>query len=266
MRSMQGFNPYFDPYKEVEELTKFIRNAVYNSGSKGCVVGVSGGIDSAVAVLLCRRAFPDGTIGVLLPTAIQKYSFLSSYTRALVFLKQNNITHCEYEVSFPYIPIDNSITPFDSITPLDKGNFVARLRMTYLYMLASIHDYLVVGTDNLSENYVGYFTKYGDGGVDLNPLGQYFKSEVYILGHFLEVTEDIINASPTAELWEGQTDEDELGMSYDDLEWAIRSLKSGDIDIKSKRDYSIIEKVKKLHSLSYHKREIPPEYQRRGNQ
>lgn len=230
---------------ELNGITSFIYNEVTHAKKKGCVVGVSGGIDSAVIATICARIFPNNTYGILLPA--KNTIFNSSVHRAINLVKA---LHIEWS----YVEIPTLVT----INKKALGNYHARMRMATLYFFAEELDCLVIGTDNKSESYLGYFTKFGDGGVDINPIGQYFKSEVYELARYLGVSSDIINAAPSAELWEGQTDEKELGLSYDEIENCIRSIENNvDKEFFTTKEIMLIEKV---HKITEHKRNIPNEY------
>jgi len=135
---------------------------------------------------------------------------------------------------------------------LSDGNLRARLRMATLYTLANEMNYLVVGTDNKAELYTGYFTKYGDGGVDILPLASLLKKEVYQWGEYLEVPEEIMHKDPSAGLWEGQSDETEMGITYEKIDRYLQGKKIPDKDE---------ELIKKLHNSTEHKRKTPPVFE-----
>jgi NAD+ synthase len=241
---------------EVEGLLEFIKHHVNAARKTSCIIGISGGIDSAVVASLCKMVFPDTTYGISMPTYSNKSE---SSNRAIEFCFKKDIHIINHPVCFDDICFLNtmSLNKYKDLKLTDKaiGNYLARQRMANLYMYAEMINGLVIGTDNLSENYIGYFTKYGDGGVDINPIGKYFKSEVYELARYLEVPDSIINATPSAELWEGQTDEGELGFTHDQLEKVIRADYDGVPD-------EIIDKANDMYYASEHKRKTPEEYDR----
>lgn len=252
---------------EVDNLVEFIRETVSTAKKCGCVVGVSGGVDSAVVVALCKKAFPNTTLGINLP----RFENLDSSKRAQELCENLDIPHIVApifmeDVVSPYkhFSYDNSTikeeeNPFRS--KMAEGNYSARLRMARLYFYAELLDSLVVGTDNATENYLGFFTKYGDGGVDINPIGEYYKDEVYELASYLNVPESILKATPSAELFEGHTDEDELGMIYETINKAIRILK-GDVPNDGSVGDDILKKLEAMHLVTTHKRLVPSNYNR----
>ena len=138
-----------------------------------------------------------------------------------------------------------------------KANLKPRLRMATLYYFANNLNYLVVGTDNKSESFTGYFTKYGDGGVDILPISHLLKTEVRVLAMELGIPEEIITRPPSAGLWEGQTDEGEMGITYEQLDKTIIAIESGQTD---GLDSTLLENVRKMHSATEHKRNMPSEF------
>ncbi len=228
------------------ELVKWIRNRVVAAGARGLVVGLSGGIDSAVVAELCRLAYPEKTLAVALPCNSNPAD-----------LRDAELVANQLGLPFKKIYLGEAFAAFKEILGIIKeeektlpvANIKPRLRMTVLYYFASSHNYLVAGTGNKSELTIGYFTKYGDGGVDLLPLGEMVKTEVRELAYYLGIPEEIILRPPSAGLWEGQTDEDELGFSYAQLDKYILSGE-GPPEVK--------EKVEKLKAQSQHKRKMPP--------
>ncbi|WP_066351942.1 NAD(+) synthase [Fervidicola ferrireducens] len=223
-------------------LVDWLREKVHEAGARGAVFGLSGGIDSAVVGVICKKAFEENCLGLIMPC----YSDPKDEEDAIRVAEGFGI---------PYKKIVlNSV--FDNFTAiLDKtdnktavANIKPRLRMITLYYYAALNNFLVVGTGNKSELTVGYFTKYGDGGVDLLPLGNLVKRQVRELARYLEIPQDIIEKPPTAGLWEGQTDESEMGITYDQLDEYI---------LTGKAPREIEEKIRKMNLKSEHKRRLP---------
>ncbi|MFW6034679.1 MAG: NAD(+) synthase [Halothermotrichaceae bacterium] len=202
--------------KVEQVLIEWIREYVDKAGAEGAVVGLSGGIDSAVTSVLCKKAFGENLLGVIMPC----YSNGKDAADARKVADEFDINYIEKDLS-PVL--DELLLVLEDNKDYRQGNLAVanikpRLRMTTLYYYAAKYNYLVVGTDNWSELTVGYFTKFGDGGVDIAPLGRLVKTEVRELAKHLGISDDIINKSPSAGLWQGQTDEKEMGVSYDVLD------------------------------------------------
>ena len=213
------------------ELSDWIRDQVNAAGARGIVVGLSGGVDSAVVLRLAQLAMQDQVIGVLMPchseprdevdarmvadhfkVAAVRVDLAPVYDRLASDLK-SAMSHLP-----PRIAPSAATDRIDPRARVPLANIKPRLRMSVLYYLANSLNYLVAGTGNRSELLIGYFTKYGDGGVDILPIGHLLKSEVQALAKSLEVPASIIEKPPSAGLWLGQTDEAEMGFSYADLE------------------------------------------------
>jgi len=226
------------------QLVAWIQEKVSAAGADGTVIGISGGIDSAVVAALCQLAFPDNNLGVIMPC--QSDPADAGLARELA--ESLGIKFVETDLSTTYQTLLAALNT-DDTTRLAKANIKPRLRMTTLYYYAARHNYLVAGTGNRSEIFTGYFTKYGDGGVDMEPIGGLLKSQVRDLAKLLGVPERIITRPPTAGLWEGQTDEDELEISYEQLDKYIISGEGSD---------KVKEVTRRLHQSSEHKRHMPP--------
>jgi NAD+ synthase len=208
-----------------ERIASWIKEQVVAAGAKGCVVGLSGGVDSAVVALLCKQAFPDDTLALILPCHSQEADVEAARDLAQRF----NIKHAGVELSRTFDSLYAALEgrEYKGENDLCAANLKPRLRMAALYYHANKLNYLVVGTGNKSELIMGYFTKYGDGGVDLLPLGDLTKTEVRTLAKELGVPAEIINKAPSAGLWPGQTDEGEMGITYAELD-KILAGKGGD--------------------------------------
>jgi len=216
---------------------------------QGVVFGLSGGIDSAVVAGLAKRAFPHKALAVCLPCHSnpldREHAALTAETFGLEMLTVDLSSAFDQLVST--LALGQQGRPV--VPELTLANVKPRLRMTALYYYASIHAYLVLGTSNRSELTIGYFTKYGDGGVDLMPLAGLVKTEVRELAKYLGVPQVIIDKPPTAGLWAGQTDEGEMGLTYRELDEYILI---GDAAPHIK------ERVDSLAATSTHKKRLPP--------
>ena len=216
--------------KSSQEITEWLRERATAAGARGLVVGLSGGIDSAVVVRLCQMAIPGQVLGVIMPC----HSDPQDETDARLVADHFGVPVARVDLEQPYeqfigilrgalssLPAEMSAggAPSGDIKArVPVANVKPRMRMATLYFIANSLNYLVVGTGNRSELTIGYFTKYGDGGVDVLPIGSLLKSEVRKLARELGVPQPIIDKAPSAGLWMGQTDEEEMGFTYADLE------------------------------------------------
>ena len=203
-------------YARVEKvLVKWLQEKVREAGCRGAIFGLSGGIDAAVVAVLSQKAFGDDALGVIMPC----YSNKEDEEDALLLAETFGLRYIKRDLG-PVLDEYLRVFGEEGIDPqnLALANMKPRLRMVTLYYYAAKYNYLVVGTDNWSELTIGYFTKYGDGGVDLIPLGRLVKTEVRELGRHLRIPEKIIQKTPSAGLWPGQSDEKELGISYGELD------------------------------------------------
>tara|TARA_Y100000592_G_scaffold76246_1_gene119313 strand:+ start:74 stop:871 length:798 start_codon:yes stop_codon:yes gene_type:complete len=248
MESIQKLSLYIEDW-----LTKYIKK----SKMKGFVVGVSGGIDSAVTSTICART---GYPTLCLEMGIhQNISQISKARKHIQWLEENfkNVSH-------QYLSLTKLFDEFCYTLPkgidgnkksLALANSRARLRMTTLYYFSSINNYLVAGTGNKVEDFgIGFYTKYGDGGVDISPIADLMKSEVFILAKYFNVIEDIQKSDPTDGLWDDdRTDEDQIGATYDEIEFIMKNIDNKSKKILTTRQEKVYEIYKNLNSKNKHK-------------
>ncbi len=209
--------------KVVERICDFIRDIVSSSGSTGVVLGLSGGIDSATVAYLCSRALGNGRVFALIMPEVG----ITPEQDVDDAIKVAENLGIEYKL----IEINDLVKAFKKKagegSKIAEVNLKPRIRMVLNYYHANSMNRLVAGTGNKSELMVGYFTKYGDGGVDFLPIGDLYKTEVFQLAAYLGVPEEIIRKKPSAALWPGQTDEDEMGISYAELDEILKLIERG---------------------------------------
>lgn len=236
-----------------DRIIAWLKKQVKDAGAKGCVIGLSGGVDSSVAAVLCKRAFPQKTLGIFMPC----HSLPQDLEHAKELAEK-------FSIETKLVDLTSVFSAFFKLLEgkaYEKGqrslaiaNLKPRLRMTTLYYFANILNYLVVGTGNKSELKMGYFTKYGDGGVDLLPLGGLLKFQVRQLAAELKIPSAIIDKAPSAGLWEGQTDEQEMGITYAELDAAIQLIeKKASVNVKP----NVLKKVKSRMAAASHKLQLP---------
>ena len=216
--------------RRASDIADWIQQQVTVATARGIVVGLSGGLDSAVVARLCQIAMPSRVVGAILPCHSdprdERDATLVATHFGLPVIRIDlaptyDLLVNDLKTMFLQLPDEQAATAGTSMdikAQLPLANIKPRLRMSALYFIANSLNYLVAGTGNRSELTIGYFTKYGDGAVDLLPLGRLLKSEVRDLAADLEIPQSIIDKPPSAGLWPGQTDEDEMGFSYSDLE------------------------------------------------
>ncbi len=233
-----------DLAKQIED---WLHKLVKDTAVKGFVLGLSGGIDSAVAAALCRNVCPKTTLGIIMPC----YSHPEDEEHAELLAKAIDLEYTTVRLEKPFGEMVELLTGA-AYDPGKKdmaiANLKPRLRMATLYYYAAQRQSLVVGTGNRSERTVGYFTKHGDGGVDLLPLGNLVKKQVVEMARFLDIPTAIIDKPPSAGLWEGQTDENEMGISYEELDKYILNGQAED---------RVRKIVDDLAMKSLHKKQLP---------
>ena len=245
-----------------DRIAGWMRQLLHRSGGRGFVVGLSGGIDSAVVARLAQLAAPGNVLALILPC----HSDPQDQRDAMLVANHFSMTTARVDLSASYDALVADVQPalgtlpqpMRATTPADPlrgrvplANIKPRLRMSTLYFFANTLNYLVAGTGNRSELSIGYFSKYGDGGCDLLPIGQLAKSEVRAMARELNIPPAIIERTPSAGLWLGQTDEEEMGFTYADLE---RYLDDGAQAVSP----ALAMRIERLMRLSEHKRQLPP--------
>ncbi len=244
----------------IEHITGWLRDYCKRAGTRGFVIGVSGGIDSAVSSILAART---GLPLLVVEMPIHQSRDQIARARAhIAFLKERYAEVESLEVGLTGV-FDRLVdvlpdSPEGEQREMSLVNTRARLRMTTLYYFAALHGRLVVGTGNKVEDFgIGFFTKYGDGGVDLSPIADLTKTEVYRLGRALGVNEAILLAAPTDGLWgDDRTDEDQIGASYPELEWAMGF--DGDTSSLDERQCEVLAIYQRLNAANRHKMEPIP--------
>jgi NAD+ synthase len=230
------------------KLVAWIKEGVAAAHCQGVAVGLSGGVDSSAVAVLCKKAFPQDVLGVIMPCHSDEKDLALAQAVADKFEipTRTIILDSAYDSLLRTLTSDD----FDRTTKrMAEANLKPRLRMIVLYYLANRLNYLVAGTGNRSELAVGYSTKYGDGGVDILPLGNLVKTKVWELAAYLGIPQEIVDRPPTAGLWAGQTDEGEMGLTYKELD---RYLTTG------QAEETIRKRVDAMAAASAHKRQMPP--------
>ncbi|QBQ07544.1 NH(3)-dependent NAD(+) synthetase [Spiroplasma gladiatoris] len=230
----------------LDYLVDWIKEQVTKANQKGVIIGISGGIDSAVVAALGKKAFPNDYLTVWMPC--QSSQLDEQCKNDLIESLKLKYVSVDLKPVFESFKTALNESKMEQ-SKLALANSKARLRMTTLYSFAQTNNYLVLGTDNWAEWHLGYFTKFGDGGVDLLPIVHLLKREVKQAASILGVPESIINRAPTASLWEDQTDEQEIGFGYDLID---------DYLLNKPVDEQVKKRVDQLHKISEHKRIAAP--------
>jgi len=244
------------------EIADWLKDYADSNRITTLVVGVSGGIDSAVTSTVCAKTGLD-TIVLNMPIH-QDTSQYNLSNRHIEWLRSNweNVESHIINLSETFTALDNEVGEYKS--DLTLANAKARLRMTTLYHFAGLTNGIVVGTGNKVEDFgVGFFTKYGDGGVDISPLADLYKSEVYSLAEALGIAQEIQEAAPTDGLWnDGRTDENQMGATYEELEWAMKQIENQFNEELSERQEEVLEIYWRLHNANSHKMNPIPIFKR----
>lgn len=232
-----------------KDLISWLKEYSKKANTKGLVYGLSGGLDSAVVAVIGKKAFNNNSLGIIMPINSLKFDMED----AILLAKAFDINYITIDLSESY---ENLISKFEkNKNEMAYANIKPRLRMITLYYYAQNNNFLVSGTTNLSEYTIGYSTKYGDAGVDISPLLDLTKTEVLEFAKYLGVPKKIIEKKPSAGLWEGQSDEDEFGFTYKELDNYILTGKGSD---------ELIKKVEHLKRINQHKKHMPEKFVYRG--
>ncbi len=246
-----------NPSEAIDEMVQFIQNKIDEAGAKGAVIGLSGGLDSTTVTYLSAKALDkEQVLGVFMPE--------KQVTEEKEFEDVEKIGK-DLEIDTKNVPINSTVEEIKSKVEasekeqMELANMKARIRMTMLYYFANSLNYLVIGTGNKSELKCGYFTKYGDGVADISPMGSFYKTQVKKIAKEIGVPKEIIEKTPSAGLWKGQTDEKELGLPYEKIDRIYKGLELGfsesEIAEALELKKSEVEKFVKMEKNSEHKRE-----------
>ncbi|HLS88817.1 MAG TPA: NAD(+) synthase [Sphingobacteriaceae bacterium] len=241
--------------KATAGLTAWLRGQVENSGAGGIVFGLSGGVDSALLAALCREALGDRCLALILPchSSPQDVADAEAVARHVGIKVRTVELDSLYDAALALMAPEGAAAgarpQAGSREAMAAANLKPRLRMLTMYYYANLRGWLVAGTTNRAEMTVGYFTKYGDGGADLFPLAGLLKDEIWALARYHGLPEQVIVKPPSAGLWAGQTDEEEMGFSYKELDAYLRGQPV---------DPAIARRIESLHAASAHKRQRPP--------
>lgn len=230
--------------KVIDDIVDWLREKVNAADAKGIVFGLSGGIDSAVIAGIAKKSFGDNCLGIIMPI----YSNPEDAEHARIVAKALNLKTETVDLGSTFDSLIGA-TKLNTENKMAKANIKPRLRMTTLYYFAQHYGYLVTGSSNKSEYEVGYFTKYGDSGSDLLPIASFVKSDIREMAKVLNIPNVVIDKAPSAGLWNNQTDENEMGFSYEVLDNYI---------LTGEGPEEIVKKIKRMNSISAHKREFAP--------
>ncbi|MBZ7954179.1 NAD+ synthase [Campylobacter sp. W0018] len=235
----------------LENLCIFIKEELLKSGKNNVILGLSGGIDSALVATLCKKALDKNVFALLMPT---QYSNKEHLNDALMLCHDLNIEH-------KIIPIETILNAFikqsQDIDKIRIGNYAARIRMSLLYDYSALKNALVIGTSNKSELLLGYGTIYGDLACAFNPIGDLYKTQVYEMSKFLKMHENFIKKNPSADLWENQSDEKELGFTYEQIDLGLKAIENNDKQTMDKLDENLLKMLKTRIRNNAFKRSMP---------
>ena len=229
--------------KEFAQRVQFIKRTVRESGADGIVYGNSGGKDSALVGILCKAAC-DNTVGIIMPCATAR-NFEMDKRDGEEVAKAYGIETRYADLSAVKSAEKAALAGVTELSPAAEANIAPRLRMATLYAVAATENRLVSGTGNRSEGFVGYFTKWGDGACDFNPIADLTVTEIYEFLRYLKAPQCVIEKAPSAGLFDGQTDESEMGFTYKELDTYLDG---------GKIDDAVLERIQRMHARSEHKR------------
>ena len=249
----------FDRVSKV--IQDFIRDYIYSTGCKGVVIGLSGGIDSSVTAYLTVKAIgKENVLGLIMPYRTTPKEDIED---ALTIANTLGIKYYIIDITGIRDSFAKLLPEFNEEERIPTGNLLPRIRMTILYYYANKYNYIVVGTSDKSELLLGYFTKYGDGGVDILPIGCLYKTQVRALGKYLGIPGRIIAKPSSPRLWPGHLAEEELGFKYEDVDPVLYALFDLKLPIeetvyKTGKSIEFVKKIYEIVQKNEHKRKTPP--------
>ena len=249
-----------------KDISNWIGEYALGNGIDTLVIGVSGGVDSAVTSTLSAMTGMK-TMVLNLPIHQEKSQYdLSNRHIEWMKSKWDNVEGMTLDLSSTYDEFCSDLLNAN-LNELPLANSRSRLRMMALYAVAGSNNGIIVGTGNKVEDFgVGFFTKYGDGGVDISPIADLYKSEIYVIGNELGILQEILDAPPTDGLWDdGRTDEDQIGATYDELEWAMKESENPSGSIFSDREQEVMDLYRTLHETNFHKMSPIPVFKSGSN-
>lgn len=226
-------------------IQNWIKDKVKRAGAKGAILGLSGGVDSSVLAVLLKRVFGSEMLALMMPC----HSSPEDLIHAKLLCEKFDIPYSVMDLTKTYDECMKEASRSCGISKLSGANTKSRLRMVALYTIGQSKNYLVCGASNKSEFTIGYFTKYGDSGSDLLPVADLLKREIFALARFFEIPDEIVKKPPSAGLWSGQTDEDEIGLPYSVIDHFIAT---------GEADATAASRINHMNALSAHKRATPP--------
>ncbi|QCD52858.1 NAD+ synthase [Campylobacter sp. RM16192] len=237
------------------KLQDFLNNYLKISGASNFLVGVSGGLDSAAVLTICALSKPINTYALIMPT---KFSNKKNLDDALKLCKKLDVRYKIIDIEPILQSFKNQIS--DDLSKMRIGNLAARVRMCLLYDYSASINALVIGTSNKSERMLGYGTIYGDMAYALNPIGELFKTEIFELAKFLNIDDSIINKAPSADLWENQSDEADIGYSYNQIDMVLKEicLNKNKEDLRKIFDEQLVDTVFSRMRANEFKLKMPP--------